>query len=173
MNSLLHDESNHLALFQHALAHDLRHDLPVDRGARSEHADTDRGKTHARLRRGVVLMMTPDSYFWRQKNDNYIYMHKQNNDTLYYLLSNGSENSKTKGGNVSTLVISQLVFQINETLQYVTVSRKNNSQHIPAACLPYERDSNDTDTLLALIRLICYQEPLIHTHKGTLLPGHV
>lgn len=119
---------------------------------------------------GAVPVTTPDSYFWRQKNDNYIYRHKQNNDTLYYLLSNGSENSKTRGGNVSTLVFSQLVFQTNEIRQHVTVSRKN-SRRTPAARLPQERDSNDSDARRALARLFCQQEPLTHTeelrHKAT------
>lgn len=110
-------------------------------------------------------MTTPDSYFWRQKNDDYIYVHKQNNETFYYLLSNGSENSKTKGGNVSTLVISQLVFRINEMFQYVTVSRKNNGRHLSAARLPHGRDSSAADPLLALGRRSCCRSHG-HTRAG-------
>lgn len=52
----------------------------------------------------------PDSYFWRQENDNYMNTQEPNNNTLYYHLYNGFKNSKTKGGNVSTFVISQLIF---------------------------------------------------------------
>lgn len=53
-------------------------------------------------------------------------MQKQNNEALHYLLYNGSKNSKTKGENVSTSVISQLTFEINEITQHLIIPRKNN-----------------------------------------------